>query len=287
MNHFWTYTVWYVLLGVITLGEIAAALVLAGDRRLVIGLYLILAGIVLSFETVILIFLDAYAYYPMLLQTSPVSFDRILAGNLFSQTSVAATALLVAVFGLRFRWQAALAGLYGLVEEAFLALGIYAHNWYMTWMTVVGLLVYFQLARQLFAALRRGIGPHIFYGCVAAGLFPLYIVTIVWGFMVPGHLDFGAGLFGDPVKSRYFLCLALYAVPASAVMMLVRYAGWPWPAKAVLVSALWLFFHVNGQFGFIIFRQGWFWIITAVTNAWLYASVALMDRLLAGAANRR
>ncbi|HWQ62287.1 MAG TPA: hypothetical protein VN521_08240 [Negativicutes bacterium] len=226
MSHFWTYTVWYVILGILTLVQLAAVLVRADNRRLALAFYLTITGIVLNFDTVVLIFLKAYAYYPLLLQTSPEPFDRILAGSLISQTSVAATALLVTVFGLGFRWLVALAGLYSLVEEAFLALGVYAQNGYKTWMTVVGMLVYFRLAKKLYAALRRGVGPFALYCYVALGLFPLYVVTIVWAFMLSGHLAFSTTLLADPVNSRYFLCLAVYAAPAAVVMMSVRHARW-------------------------------------------------------------
>lgn len=279
MSHFWNYTVWYVLLANITVIQLAFIYTRADNRRLALGFWLTLAGIVLAFETVILILLRAYEYYPMLLQTSPFPFDRSLAGSLFSQFSVAATALLVAVLGLDWRWWAVLAALYGLVEEGFMALGVYAQNWYRTWMTVAGLPVYFGLAKSLYAALRRGGGPPLFYCCVALGLFPLYVVTIVWAFMLSGHLAFCTALFGDQVISRYFLAMAVYIVPAGAAMMLVRFAGWPWSAKAALTAALYLFYYECGQYGLIIIREGWFMTVTTATTAWAYASVWLLDRL--------
>ncbi len=281
MSHFWTYTVWYVLLANIAVIQLAFIYTRADNRRLALGFWLTLAGIALIFETVILIFFRAYEYYPMLLQTSPFPFDRILAGSLFSQFLVAATALLVAVLDLGWIWWAALALLYGLVEEGFTAFGVYAQNWYDTWMTVAALPVYFGLAKILYAALRRGAGQLIHYGCVALALFPLYVVTVVWAFMLSGHLAFSTALFGDPVISRYFLAMAVYIVPAGAAMMLVRFAGWPWSAKAALTAALYLFYYECGQYGLIIIREGWFMTVTTATTAWAYASVLLLDRLYA------
>ncbi len=280
MDHFWTYTIWYILLGLTTVGELAAAFVLSGKRRLAAGLYLILAGIVLCFETMILIFGKAYTYYPMLLQTSPDPFDRVLAGNLFSQFSVAATALLVALFGLGFRWSFLLAAAYGLVEEIFLALGIYSHNWYSTWMTVIGLSLYFQLAKTLHAFLLRGVSPAVFYGCIFIGLFPLYIVTVVWAFMVSGHLSFNAALLSDPVASRYLLVLAVYAVPGAAAAMYIYYARSGPLRKALAAAALFLLYFACAVHGLIVIRPGWFLAVTVTTTAWAYLSVALMDRLL-------
>jgi hypothetical protein len=283
MNDFGTYTVWYILLAVLAACQLAFALALAEDRRPALALYLALAGIVLSFETVILIIFKAYAYYPMLLQTCPEPFDRILAGNLFSQFTVAATALLVAVRGLQLRWQLVLALAYGLIEELFLFLGVYAHNWYRTWMTVLGLLVYFQLARTLLAYMRRGLKPPLYYACVALGLFPLYVVTVMWGFMVSGHLGFSRTVLADPVASIYFLCLAVFSIPAAAVMMLIRYRPLAGVRAALAVLALFLFYLACARLGLIIIKEGWFFVVTAVTAVWMYLSVLLMDWLCAPA----
>jgi hypothetical protein len=139
---FWNYTIWYVLLGVLTLVELAYVLVKAKRRRLAVAFYLTILGIVLSYETVILIFMRAYVYYPMILKDPPMAFDAILAGNLFSQFSVSATALLVTILNLDYRWYLAFGVIYGAIEEAFLALGVYSQNWYQTWMTVIGLPLY-------------------------------------------------------------------------------------------------------------------------------------------------
>ncbi|WP_143187659.1 hypothetical protein [Desulfosporosinus lacus] len=43
-------------------------------------------------------------YYPMIIKNPPMPIDDMLMGNLFSQTSVSATALLVAVLNLKYYW---------------------------------------------------------------------------------------------------------------------------------------------------------------------------------------
>ena len=72
MNYFWTNTIWYVLLGVLTLIELIFVMVIVENRKLTIAFYLTLLGIVLNFETTIFIFLDAYAYYPMIIKNPPM-----------------------------------------------------------------------------------------------------------------------------------------------------------------------------------------------------------------------
>jgi len=68
---FWTNTIWYVLLGILTLFELIFVMVKAERRKLTFAFYLTILGITLNFETIILIFMKAYAYYPMILKNPP------------------------------------------------------------------------------------------------------------------------------------------------------------------------------------------------------------------------
>jgi hypothetical protein len=66
-------------------------------------------------------------------------YDDGVVGNYFSQFSVSATAMLIAVYELNYYWYIIFAGAYGCIEELFLKLGIYEQYWYRTWMTVASL----------------------------------------------------------------------------------------------------------------------------------------------------
>lgn len=46
MNYFWTNTIWYVLLGILTLIELIFVMVRVENRKLTIAFYLTLLGIV-------------------------------------------------------------------------------------------------------------------------------------------------------------------------------------------------------------------------------------------------
>jgi hypothetical protein len=107
------------------------------------------------------------------------------------------------------------------------------------------------------------------------------VVTIMWGFMVSGHLDFSHTLFADPVNSRYFLCLAVYSIPAAAVMMYIRFPPLAGLRAALAVLALYLFYYACTRLGLIIIRDGWFFVVTTVTAIWMYLSVLLMNWLYA------
>jgi hypothetical protein len=166
MEYFWTNTIWYILLGVLTVFELIVIMRRVENRKLTLAFYLTLIGIVLHFETTIFIFFKAYSYYPMILKNPPMPIDDMLMGNLFSQTSVAATALLTATLNLKNYWYVIFALMYGVTEELFLALGIYSHNWYQTWMTVVCLIIYFWIAKKMYQIISRDIKPWFYYVCM-------------------------------------------------------------------------------------------------------------------------
>ena len=147
----------------LTLAEIVFVMVKAKRRKLTFAFYLTILGIVLSFETMIMIFLKSYSYYPMILKNPLYPFDDSLAGNLFSQFSIAATILLVVTLNLKYYWHFIFAGIYGLIEAMFLALGIYSHNWYRTWITIVILSIAFWIAKKMHKLILHGIKPVFYY----------------------------------------------------------------------------------------------------------------------------
>ena len=81
MNCFWTNTIWYVLLGILTLVELVFIIVKTENRRLAFAFYLTISGLVLYFEMAILIFLKAYTYYPKILKHPPIPYHDVLAGR--------------------------------------------------------------------------------------------------------------------------------------------------------------------------------------------------------------
>lgn len=278
-SSFWSYTIWYLLLAVLTILELIYVMIKTDNRRLVIAFFLTILGIVLSYETIILIFMRAYIYYPMVLKDPPFAFDTILVGNLFSQFSVSTTALLATVLKLGYHWYIVIGMIYGIIEEAFLALGIYSHNWYQTWMTVVSIPLYFLICKNLYRAISQGITPVFYYGCVFLGLFPLYVITIMWGFMVSGYLAFSKTIFSDPISSHYFLCLAVFAIPSAIVNMFIYFKKLKWPWKVMAIFMLYLFYFICYKLQLILVKAGFFFQISTITIVWMYLSVLVMDKL--------
>ncbi len=205
MSYFYTNTIWYLLLGLATIIELVITFYKADHRLKLAAFYVTIFGAVLNVEAFILIFFKSYAYYPMILHNHPFPFNDMLAGNLFSQTSLSATALLVVVFKLPYYWFGIMAVLYGIIEEFFLHLGIYRHYWYKTWMTVLLLPIYFWAVKHMYASIRNRIKPILHYVYIYLGLFVYNNVLITWLFQLLGIQEFQTTVLSDPDMSRHLL----------------------------------------------------------------------------------
>jgi hypothetical protein len=91
---------------------------------------------------------------------------------------------------LKYYWYFIFGGVYGLIEELFITLGIYSHNWYRTWMTVIGFPILIWVAKKMYLKILKGIKPVTYYGYIYMGLFALYVVTLLWGLDVAGLMRF-------------------------------------------------------------------------------------------------
>ena len=275
---FWTNTVWYVLLGLVTVVQVTFTLRRAENRRQAVALYITLLGMTLWLETFLLVVFKSYAYYPGIITDPAHAYDDILAGNLFSQFSIAASMLTVAVLRLKFRWCVALAVAYGVVEELFLALGIYEHFWYRTYFTVALLPFAFLLARKMHDRLKEGLKPVYYYGYVFFSLFALNVITLDWGLMLADVKTTSHTLLPDPHISRYGVTVLQHVILASS-LMLAYFTSVRWRWKALIMLALEIAYFVLYRNAIIIIRHVWFIPVSAATILWTYASIVLMDRL--------
>ncbi|MDP4126387.1 MAG: hypothetical protein Q8912_05530 [Bacillota bacterium] len=277
MNYFWTNTIWYVLLGALTIFEVIISIINAKRRKFAFAFYMTLVGQVLFFESLILIVFRAYNYYPMIIRTSP--FDDVLAGNLFSQFSVASTALLVAVLNLEYYWIFILSGLYGLIEELFLSLGIYSHNWYQTWMTLVSLIIYFWWAKKNYIKGLEGIKPLRYYSYIILGLFPLDVVTLLWGFILSGYQTYTRGFMPDSVRSPYVVTV-LYYLFVAIIMVLIYFLRLKWRWKSTVILLIYGVNFLGYKLHILYFFNTWWFIIFSTVSIFsIYFSIALLDYL--------
>jgi hypothetical protein len=250
----------------------------ARKRGPTFALYLTTVGLTLYFETMILIFFDAYAYYPMIIQNNPDPFNDILAGNLFSQFCISTTVLLAVTLDLKFYWYFVLGFFYGMIEELFMALGIYSHNWYQTWMTVLGFPLLTWFIKKINSWFNQGIKPITYCGYIYMGLFALYVVTLLWGLDLAGLMRFANTLFKNPRVSRYGLYLVYYTLSAmSMIYVIILKPRLSYKFSAIVI--LYAVFYIAYKQHLIMYKEGYFFPVTTITIIWSYLSVFLMDRL--------
>lgn len=276
---FWTYTIGYVLLGISTVLELIFILVKAQRKRLTLAFYFTVLGIALSFETIILIYFKAYYYYPMLVKASVEPFHDALAGNLFSQFSVAATLLLVAFLDLKYYWHFILAAVYAGIEELFLYLGIYRQNWYRSWMTAAILSVSFWIAKKMYVKILQGVTPGIYYLYIFFGLFSLDVITLHWALLLSGYISGNPTILHDPVSGRIITPLLLSFLPTAIVILQIYFSNSKWSRKVLTVSFLYVFFYACRKLNLLWIKEGWFFAIVTLLIVWMYLSVFTMDKL--------
>lgn len=272
---FWSNTIWFVLLGVSTLIELALILIKAKRPKLMLAFFLTVSGITFFYEMSILSYFKAYAYYPMLIPDSPP--DDYIAGNLFSQFSVSATAVLISVFNLKNYWFFIFAAAYGLIEELFLKMGVYEHYWYRTWMTVISLLLLFWITKKMYTSIKhtgfvwRYI--YIFFGTLA-----LFMHANIWTLKLSGIQMFSESFLPDKERSLVVLT-GLYFLLLSNIMMAVYFSKIKWWWKSAVVLALYAAHYSAAKLQLIYYKEGWFFIIATISIFSMYIYIFIINKL--------
>lgn len=273
---FWRNTIWFIILGIITVVELTYILVIVKKRKPIIAFYLTISGLAFSFETIIFMFFKSYNYFPMIITTS--SFDDGLAGNLFSQFSVTATALLIAVLNLKYYWFFIFAGIYAAIEEVFQALGIFKHNWYQTWMTVIAFILFFVIVKLMYKKYFKHPGYVLRYIYIFLGLFPLHFAVIVWYFRLSGNQLFSQNILPDKDSSYILLAIIDYILLSNTIMaMYLLKLKWKW--KLIIIMVYYMIYYVVYKTGLIYINEGWFFIFTTAAIFSTYFFVFLLDKL--------
>lgn len=137
----------YLLLTVVSIGVLISIFISTKDLSYLTH-YFFIAGLAYVFEYIILILLDSYTYKPHLL--SIVVYDSIL-GDLSSQAfAVPAAAILVTAYQVRLKGILSLVILFIGIEELFIYLNIYDHNWWRTYYTGIFLFLTFVLVKSFY-----------------------------------------------------------------------------------------------------------------------------------------
>lgn len=239
----------------------------AKDRKHVIALFLIILGMSFSAELTIFCFLRSYDYYPMIIPQSPI--DDGIAGNIFSQFSISATALLIAVLNLKYYWFFIFAVAYGVIEELFLKFGIFSHHWYKTWMTIVGLVILFGVVKKMSKSISIYTGHIWRYILMLFGLFPLHMVIIWWVMLLSGIVRINLKIFPDAMISYNFISfLNLFVL--SITCMIIYFSilkGW---LKSIVILFLYGVLYSTEKLNIIYIKEGWFLIVATIDIFGMY-----------------
>lgn len=273
---FWSNTIWYILLGIATIVELVIIFVKADNRKDVLALYLTICGITFcGFEISTLMCLKGYDYFPKILASH---HDDSVAGNLFSQTSVSASAVLIAVLNLRFYWYLIFVGVYGIIEEWFLHLGIYKHNWYRTWMTLGGILVIIWIAKKAKGILFHNMRRAWRYVFMFFGLCTLHLHLINWAFSAAGIRTYNANLLPNHDCSMVLLAGANHLLLGISVMILY-FANIKRIWKAAGIGVLYIANYAAEHYHIFSTVNGWFFVVTSISIWGMVLNVYFVDWL--------
>lgn len=275
-SSFWSNTIWFLLLGVTIFIELIFILVKVRNRRRVLALYISLAGLVFSYEIVIG-GLHAYQYFPMIIPHS--MYDDGVVGNYFSQFSVSATAMLIAVFKLNYYWYVIFAVAYGGIEELFLTLGIYEQYWYRTWMTVASLPLLFWIGKKVYESGSKHIRPALLYMYIFLGLITLQAHTM-WIFRLLGIFSFGPSLDVPPERSGLdSLISGIYYLIVFSTMIAIYFSKIKWVWKALTILGLYIAHYIIFKLQLMYYKEGWFLAYTTIALISLYLYICILDNL--------
>ncbi len=289
MNYFWTNTIWYVILGIITVFEVTYFMVKTNNRKLAFALYLTICGMAFAFEVTIYDFFKRYMYYPMIIQDTAtpdkqiaqqlIRFHDGLIGNFFSQYSVAATAVLITILNLRKYWYFIFAGIYVGIEEFFKCLGIYEQHWYRTWMTVVGLLILFWVTEKFYNKIFQGMGSVMKYIAVFLGVFTLY-VSFKDIPLILSDLYYGLYILPDPtISDSTIFAIEILLLLNVILIAYFRKLKWQWHTLIILILSAINYFAWNFNYILVNAKAPLFLIFNIGSILETYLFVFIVDRL--------
>ena len=157
---FWSNTVWYILLGIISIISIVFILYKSNNRNFDIGFGLAVLGATFHAEFTLLVAFNAYRYFPTIFNDS---FLDSVIGNYVSQTSVASTVGLIIVYRMPAIWNYIVSGMYFLIDILFVNLGIYLHLWYKSWYTLMLVFLSLLIANKWYHYLLNYPNSFIYY----------------------------------------------------------------------------------------------------------------------------
>lgn len=125
----------------------------------------------------------------------------------------------------------------------------------------------------------KGIKPLRYYLYIILGLFPLDVVTILWGFILSGYQNYTRNFIPDSVRSPYVMAL-LYYMLVAVIMVLIYFIGLKWRWKSTIILAIYgVNFLAYKLHILYFFNLWWFIVFSTVLIFSIYLSIILLDYL--------
>ncbi|MDR6882432.1 hypothetical protein [Bacillus sp. 3255] len=293
MKYFWTNTIWYIILGIASIIELTFGVINNKRKKLLLGLFISIVGVTVMCEIIIMADFKSYSYYPKILPESWQHFklphaeyywhNESIIGNYFSQVSVSATAILLATRNLKFYWYVISITLYCLVEELFLYLGIYSHNWYRTWMTFVGLIILFGVTKLIYMKSLKGNGRVLNFIYILFGLLGInWFTSPGWFMYLFGVQTLTSNLFSTPSANAASMYAGLTFLQGS-IAMTTYFLKPKWWWYIIVSGFLFLQHYLLYIFNFNVFKYWWGFGVFSTTwilGTWL--QIYILDKLYDG-----
>lgn len=284
-TEFWTNTIWYLLLSTLSLFVFLIAVHKARNRKRTVSFYLALIGAVYYFEAFIMFYFGAYEYYPKIIGCP---YYENLFGNFFSQASVCAVALLIAVLNIPFYWSIIFAGFYMIIEELFILIGIYKHIWYQTWMTFAGLILLFWSSKKWYGKIIQDSNNFLHYVSLFWGTFGVFGPPAFLVISLTGLSEFrftGLGLSLNPSMAVQPQLMNgwgffIYCMPQSIIIILLVQSKLSRLLKTLIIFGLYIPIYALVKLNAIYIKEGCFMLVASILIIGMYLSTCFINKLL-------
>lgn len=277
MNYFWTNSIWYIILALISIVLLSIVLTKSKRRKRDFGFFVAVFGLTLIIETVIYVFFRAYEYFPHFIPNSPPN-DGVM-GNLVSQFSISSAALFVCVFKLPFRGVVLSAAVFYFIEKLFLLLGIYQHYWYKTWMTFVGIIILFEFIKRWYSVIFKSNSKVIQYITTLLGVLSLYLPTTNWIGILSGYFVVKANILIDPFISHAVVAIPKYLIQMNIIYFLYNKRA-NWIMYSVAFAVLFMVDVILYYTNLMHVKDGFLLIYSGISFATVYLYVYCMNKLI-------
>ena len=273
---FWSNTIWYILLSLLSAISLAFVLYKSNNRKFDIGFGLATLGTTFHAEFTLLVVFNAYRYFPKIFDDP---FLDSVFGNYISQLSVASTVMLVIIYRIPIVWTIIIAETYFLIDIFFVDLGVYLHLWYKSWYTFVLVLLSLLIANKWYHRLLDHPRPLLYYLTLHLAARALFSLAIVFKYFFALEV-INSFVFAEFARNQAFHII-LYDSIWVIIMMIIHGLNMKWLWKGVFFVFLFIIQYILIKVaGIITVKNGWFLTITLLNIFGSYMAVVVTDYLL-------